>query len=145
MFSRPTSEGNGETPRHPHNLVTGTHSHGPRRPAIIALRQQGGVIGVTFARIGALPSDSRERLTTKEQQLAELGISWATDTAYDAELARDLARSRLRRHKGVPTATSAPAEVPRTMVGRRFRWSVGVLLIHAGQRLQGGEPVRTAV
>lgn len=55
-----------------------------------------GVTGAALARISTLPYDSRDSLPSKEQQLAELGISWATDAAYDAQLAQELARARLQ-------------------------------------------------
>lgn len=145
MCSKSITEGNTEAHRHLYSHVIGTRSQGARRPALDDLGRERGVIGTTLARIGALPYDSRERLASKEEQLAALGINWATDAPYDAELAQELERARLRRQTGVPTAIPAPAEVPGTRVSRNFRWSIGVVFIRLGRRLQGREPVRTAV
>jgi len=96
----------------------------PRRPAVFALQQVCGAIGAWLARLGALTYDSREGLPSKEQQVAALGISWATDAAYDAELAQELADARLRRRKGVAVATPAQPEVPGTKAEVGPRWSV---------------------
>lgn len=102
-----------------------------------------GVTGAALARISTLPYDSRDSLPSKEQQLAELGISWATDAAYDAQLAQELAGSRLRRHDRM--STGLPAHHAAAVRGKRFRWSVGMLLIRAGRCLQGGQPVEANV
>jgi hypothetical protein len=93
----------------------------PRHPAVFALHRVGSGL---LARIGALPYDSRDGLPSKEQQLADLGINWATDAAYDAQLAEELAHAQLRRHKGVAAATPAEPVVPpsavRARCGRAF-------------------------
>jgi hypothetical protein len=115
------------------------------KPRLSRIRYVGGVIEAALARVGTLPYDSRDGLPSKKQQLAELGISWATDAAYGTVLAQELADSRLHRHAGVAAATPAEPVVPPPAVGDRFHWSVGMLLIRAGRRLQEGHPVRNAV
>lgn len=55
------------------------------------------IVGEGLARLGALPYDSRERLRSKEQDLASRGIRWAADAADDAILARELEAARRRR------------------------------------------------
>lgn len=109
------------------------------------IRYLGSAIAPLLARVGALPYDSRERLTTKEQQLAMFGISWATDAPYDAELAQELAGARRRRQADVAAAAPVHQAVPTLSVGDGLRWSLGMLLIRAGQRLQGGQPLEAAV
>lgn len=116
------------------------------KPRLSRIGHLRGVTGATLARIGALPYDSRDSLPSKEQQLAELGISWATDAAYDAQLAQELADSRLRRHDRMSTGLPAHQTAATSAVsGRRFRWSVGMLLIRAGRCLQSGQPVKANV
>jgi hypothetical protein len=99
------------------------------------------VAGTALARIRTLSYDSRDRLLSEEQHLAALGMTWATDAAYDAHLAEELARSRLQRDAGVATATPADAVEAPSAVRARLRWSSGMLLIRAGQRLQGAQPM----
>lgn len=66
------------------------------KPRLSRMGHLHDVFEAALVRIGALPYDSRDSLPSEEQQLAELGISWATDAAYDAQLAQELARARLQ-------------------------------------------------
>ena len=55
------------------------------------------VVGTMLSWVANLPCDSRERLRSKEYELAMLGISWATDPVHDAVLAREIEVARQRR------------------------------------------------
>jgi hypothetical protein len=49
--------------------------------------------------VADLPWDSRERLRSQEQELAMLGITWASDPVHDAALAREIEIARQRRRE----------------------------------------------
>jgi len=70
--------------------------HHAARQVVAAVRQ---AVGAVVHWIADLPCDTRERLHSKEQELAMRGISWASDPAYDAALAREIAVARQRRRE----------------------------------------------
>jgi hypothetical protein len=104
------------------------------RQVVAAARE---VVGAILRWVADLPYDSRERLGSKEQELAALGISWATDSVHDAALAREIEVARqLRRAVGdvAPggVAAARPDLSPQAARGRRRNSIVRRELNHAG-------------
>ncbi len=90
MFPRSATDGDVQIQPHPHSLATiasrlasEAHPNSPPRLAVGALWQAGARMGAALGRLGALTCDSRETLSSKEEQLAAYGVSWATDLAYE--------------------------------------------------------------
>jgi hypothetical protein len=97
------------------------HRAAPHRQIFAAARQ---VVGTILSWVADLPYDSRERLGSKEQELAVLGISWATDPLHDAVLAREIEVARQRRRSAGELASGAiaaprPGPPPEAIRGRR--------------------------
>lgn len=66
-----------------------------------------------LGRAAALVPDSRETLRCKEQDLAALGVTWASDPAADRALARGLLAARARREaRRLPVLVGEPLEEP---------------------------------
>lgn len=112
------------------------------RPAVLG-NPAGGAIRTAFGRVGTVAYDSREGLRSKEQDLAAYGITWTTDLGDEEDLARELQAARQRRLAGVSTARLAEPPA-RAAVGGGLRWGIGELLVRAGRRLQGAQPVDAA-
>jgi hypothetical protein len=73
------------------------------------------IINAALDRIVLLLPDSRDKLRSKEQELAASGLTWATDPAHDEMLARQIESARLQRRAGcqatqisLSPATSGP-------------------------------------
>lgn len=101
----------------------------PRPSSVGALRRAGTAIGAALSRVGALPSDSREGLRSPEQQLAAYGVRWATDLAYETELAQELAAAGQQRRACVAAPRIVPPVAPDDAPGERVAGtaiSVGV-------------------
>lgn len=146
MFPRSATDGDVQIQPHPHSLATiasrlasEAHPNSPLRLAVGALWQAGARMGAAPGRLGALTCDSRETLSSKEEQLASYGVSWATDLAYEDALVRELEEARQRRHAGRAAAPARSAIRP--PVSRRLRWTLGARLIRTGQRLQGEQHI----
>jgi hypothetical protein len=73
-----------------------------RARRVVTAAQQ--VVGAILSWFASLPCDSRERLRSKEQELAMLGINWATDSVHDAALAREIDVARQRRRAAAEVA-----------------------------------------
>jgi hypothetical protein len=71
------------------------------RQVVTAARE---VVGAILSWFASLPCDSRDRLRSKEQELAMLGINWATDSVHDAALAREIDVARQRRRAAAEVA-----------------------------------------
>ncbi len=84
----------------------------------------------TLSWLGDLPCDSRERLHSKEYELATLGVNWVSDPAHDAALAQEIAvarQQRLASHQipgdaatapGAPLSPSSQGDSPISISGR---------------------------
>ena len=142
MFPSPITERDVQPQRHRDSVTAGVPPIELWHSMIGALQQVARAIGPVMARVGAIASDSREGLPSKEQQLAGYGIRWATDPAYEAELAQELEVARRRRHADLPVGPVAQPVVPTIPAGGNLRWSLGTLLIRTGRRLQGEQPVK---
>ncbi len=70
-----------------------------------ALWQTGMAVGAAFARLRMRLHDSREGLTSKDEQLASYGVSWSMDLAYETELAREVDAARHQRFGGATAAS----------------------------------------
>jgi hypothetical protein len=75
---------------HRRQSAPGDGRHAARR-VVVAVWQ---AIGAVLHWVADLPCDSRERLRSKEQELAMLGITWASDPVHDAALAREITVAR---------------------------------------------------
>jgi len=78
---------------------------GRARQIVMAAKE---AVGTMLRWVATLPCDSRERLRSKEQELAMLGISWATDPLHDAALAREIEVARQRRRAAGEVAVALP-------------------------------------
>jgi len=95
----------------------------PGRARQIVMAAKEGV-GTILSWVATLPCDSRERLRSKEHELALLGISWTTDSVHDAALAREIEVARQRRQAASEVAPGVAAEVrpsPSSLVARADR------------------------
>jgi hypothetical protein len=84
----------------------------------------------TLSWLADLPCDSRERLHSKEYELATLGVNWMSDPAHDAELAQEIAIARRQRlasnqipgdaamAPGAPLSPSSQGDRPISSSGR---------------------------
>ncbi len=70
-----------------------------------ALWQTGMAVGAALARHRMRLHDSREGLTSKDEQLASYGVRWSLDLAYETELARELGAARQQRFGGATAAS----------------------------------------
>ena len=75
-------------------------------------------IGAALGHAAALVPDGREGIRSKEQDLATLGVRWATDSADDVVLARELQAARAQRQARRPVSPAGGLLEGRP-VGRR--------------------------
>ena len=81
--------------------------------------------------VADLPYDSRERLDSKEQQLAVLGINWATDSVYDAALAREIEVAR-QRHRAAGDVAPRGIAASRPVPPHSPSAGAGTTMVHNG-------------
>jgi len=88
------------------------------RQIVIAAKE---AAGATLNWLADLPYDSRDRLHSKEHELAMLGVSWASDPVYDAALAREIEIARQRRRAASEVASGVAAEARPGLPSRAAR------------------------
>jgi hypothetical protein len=88
------------------------------RQVVVASRQ---AVAARLRWVANFPYDSRERLGSKEQELAMLGISWATDPLHDAALAREIEVARQRRRAAGEVALVAALDTETSAYQRAFQ------------------------
>jgi hypothetical protein len=80
----------GPAKREPASIDLGEAAMFPYSHTVCAVLAPFRAIAWTLSRIGALAQDSRESLRSKEQDLAVLGVTWATDRAHERDPAAEL-------------------------------------------------------